>query len=118
MYCRPCLDDQRIVPHNKEILLDWEGHANFEFAASTYCVFYLFSYICKGNKKVDLVLNNTSDICETDEINLFLRGRMLTSMDAVWRIFGYKTYPATEPYICLIKVKLPKDLQFMIFMFL
>jgi hypothetical protein len=104
----------RIVPHNKEILLDWEGHANFEFAASTYCVFYLFSYICKGNKKVELQLNNTSDIDEHDEINLFLRGRMLTSMDAVWRIFGYKTYPATEPYVRLIKVKLPKDLQFML----
>lgn len=86
-----------------------------EFAASTYCVFYLFSYICKGNKKVEIRLNNTSDIDDNDEISLFLRGRMLTSMDAVWRIFGYKTYPATEPYVRLIKVKLPRDLEFMFF---
>ena len=39
---------------------------------------------------------------------------MLTSMDAVWRIFGYKTYPATEPYVRLVKVKLPRDMQFML----
>lgn len=95
-------------------MIDWDGHANLEFAASSYVVFYLFDYICKGNRKVQLVLNNVSDLHEEDEINIFLRGRMLTSMDAVWRTFGYRTYPAPQPSVRLIKAKLPNDLQFML----
>lgn len=107
VYRRPDAHDQRVVPHNREILLDWDGHANLEFAASTYCIFYLYSYLFKGNKKVQLQLNNVGDINKDDEINIYLRGRMLTSMDAMWRVFGYQTYPAPYPAVRLIKAKLP-----------
>jgi len=92
-------------------LLDWNGHANLEFAASTYCVFYLYGYLFKGNKKVQLALNNIDDLHEKDEINIFLRGRMLTSMDAMWRIYGYQTYPSSQPYVTLIKPKLPFEVN-------
>jgi hypothetical protein len=40
-------------------------------------------------------LNNTDDVDKDDEINLFLRGRMLCSMEATWRVLGYQTYPAS-----------------------
>lgn len=112
VYMRPTVKDQMIVPHNRLILLDWEGHANLEFAASTYCIFYLYSYIYKGNRKVQISLDNTFGVEKDDEITLFLRGRMLTSMDAMWRIFGYKTYPAPYPSVTLLKVKLPSDMRF------
>ena len=111
IYRRPTEIDQMVVPHNREILLDWGGHANLEFAASTYCIFYLYSYIYKGNRKVQISLDNTFGIEKNDEINLFLRGRMLTSMDAMWRIFGYQTYPAPYPSVILLKVKLPSDMR-------
>jgi hypothetical protein len=48
-----------------------------------------------------------------DEISHYIRGRLLCSMDAVWRIFGYQTYPATSP-ICEeinIKIKTPEHLM-------
>jgi len=112
VYMRPSIDDQMIVPHNCMILLDWEGHANLEFAASTYCIFYLYSYIYKGNRKVQISLDNTFGVEKDDEITLYLRGRMLTSMDAMWRIFGYQTYPAPYPSVTLLKVKLPSDMRF------
>ena len=74
IYKRPLKIDQRVVPHNKEIVLDWDGHANLEFAASTYCIFYLYSYLFKGNRKVQLAINNLAGIESDDEINIFLRG--------------------------------------------
>ncbi len=38
VYKRPTKDDLRVVPHNKEILFDWNGHANLEFCGRTYAV--------------------------------------------------------------------------------
>ena len=35
---------------------------------------------------------------------------MLCSMDAMWRVFGYQTYPAPYPTVIRIKVKLPAQL--------
>lgn len=32
----------KVVPHNKKILLHWNGHANVEFAGSTFLVIYLY----------------------------------------------------------------------------
>ena len=51
------------------------------------------------------MLNNTSDVHEHDEIELYLRGRMLSSMEACWRIFGYQMYPASDPPVTTIKIK-------------
>ena len=112
VYIRPTPEDQMVVPHNRYILLDWGGHANLEFAASTYCIFYLYSYIYKGNRKTQISLDNTFGIEKSDEINLYLRGRMLSSMDAMWRIFGFHTYPAPYPSVTLLKIKLPSDMRF------
>ena len=44
-YKRTNVKSLKIVPHNKKILLSWNGHANVEFAGSTYLVFYLYKVI-------------------------------------------------------------------------
>ena len=46
--------DRRVVPHNREILLDWDGHANLEFVTSTKSVMYLYKYLYKGSKPVSI----------------------------------------------------------------
>jgi hypothetical protein len=51
----------------------------------------------------------TEDTDDTDEIKLYIKGRFLCSMDAVWRILGYHTYPATEPSVLTVKCKLPQQ---------
>ena len=71
-----------------------------------------YSYLFKGNQKVQLEINNLTGINSNDEINIFLRGRMLASMDAMWRIFRYQTYPSPYPSVILIKPKLPDDFKF------
>ena len=47
---------------------------------------------------------------EKDEILLHIRGRMLCSMDCMWRIFGFQNYPAPQPSVMHIKAKLPSQL--------
>ena len=36
---------------------------------------------------------------------------MLSSMDAMWRILGFQTYPAPDPSVTLLKVKLPAEVN-------
>ena len=104
VYRRPRREDLRVVPHNKQMLIDCDCHINAEFCGTCYTVLYLYSYLFKGNKKIKFELNNTENIHEKDEINLHLRGRMVCSMDAFWRFMGYPTYPASDPPTCQIDV--------------
>ena len=66
---------------------------------------YLYKYLFKGSKKVTIDLNNTNDIRPDDEINLHLRGRMLSVMEAVWRTFQFPIYPKTFPSVSTIKIQ-------------
>jgi hypothetical protein len=68
-------------------------------------VLYLYKYLFKGNRKISIHLNNTSDLHPDDENNHHLRGRMLCSHEAAWRGLGYQIYPASEPTVVLVKVK-------------
>jgi len=74
-YRRPTVKSLYVVPHNRELLKDWNAHANVEFAGSTYTVIYLYKYLFKGSKKVKLRFSNANDIRDDSEINLYLRGR-------------------------------------------
>ena len=42
-------DDLKVVPHNREILLDWDGNIIFEYAGTSYTFLYLYKYLVKGN---------------------------------------------------------------------
>lgn len=77
------IEDLKVVPHNKSILLDWGGHSNVEYSGGARCILYLYKYLFKGSKKSSLDLR--TDGSTNDEISLYLRGRFLCSMDAMWR---------------------------------
>lgn len=113
-YRRRHKNDLKIVPYNKKMLLDWNGHLNVEFCASNFAVLYLYKYLFKGVKKVRVDFDNTSDLNEKDEINQYLRGRIITSMDVMWRAFGFQTYPATSPFVRLVCCKLPMHIEILL----
>jgi hypothetical protein len=46
-----------------------------------------------------------------DEIKLYLDGRYLCAMDAMWRILGYQTYPSCEPTVQTVKIKTPDQVR-------
>jgi hypothetical protein len=112
VYSRPRDEDLTVVPHNRQLLLDWGGHINVEFCGNSYAVMYLYKYLFKGNKKVSVDLEARSGLHPDDEISQHIRGRLLCSMDAVWRIFGYQTYPKSFPTCEEINVKTPAQLLF------
>ena len=117
VYKRPAKKDLNVVPYNPEILLDWNGHVNVEYSETVKRLLYLYSYLYKGSKKTNLLITNMpandgqqnmqataqgllcaqeQDAIEREraqnkEIKLYLKGRFLCSMDAVWRTFGYHT---------------------------
>ena len=95
------------MSYNREILLDCDAHVNVDWCGSAYIPIYLYKYIYKGSKIEKMRLQNADDIDDQDEINLYLRARMLCSMEAMWRVFGYQTYPVSSPSVTCFKVKLP-----------
>jgi hypothetical protein len=108
--------DLNVVSYNYGILMDWNGHANVCYTENSYTVNYLYSYIFKGNRKVKISLNTgTSRESYMDmeyesmsnEINLHIKSRKICSMDAMFRILGYKTYPAPSPTVHVINAVMP-----------
>jgi len=112
-YRRRTLRDLKVVPHNRELLLDWEGHMNVEYAGTTYTVLYLYKYLFKGNKKMkaQLLAMNLSEHQLANEIFMYVRGRVICAMDSMWRFFNFHTYPATKPSVVKITVKLPSTVD-------
>ena len=104
-YKRNTEKDLNVVSHNVNMLLDWDGHINVEYSGSTYCVIYLYKYLFKGRKKVKAVLRGKRDT-QKDEIKAYVQGRYMCAMDAMWRAYGYHTYPASIPAVNLIKIVL------------
>jgi len=101
-------EDLKIVSYEMGMLMDCNCHCNVEYCGSTYTCVYLYKYIFKGSKKEKFRLDNADDIHDKDELNLYLRARMICSMDAAWRVMGYHTYPATNPSVTLVKVQMPE----------
>ena len=104
-------EDLRVVPHNIYILEDWDGHVNVEFCGSHYTPVYLYQYLFKGAKKERFRLTNAEDIADDDEINLHIRAQVISSMDSMWRVMGYETYPATTPSVILVHAQLPQQMD-------
>lgn len=104
-YCRPHIPDiiyrgknvkinnKYVVPYNAFLLLKYQCHINVEVCSTTKAVKYLYKYIYKGHDKA-LV-----DVDGFDEITRYIDSRYISSMEATWRLLGYKThdrYPFVE----------------------
>ena len=75
------IEDLKVVPHNVNILLDWNGHANVEYSGS-YCEIYLYKYLFKGRKKVFAnVRKKNRPTNESDAY--YVKGRYMCAMDAI-----------------------------------
>jgi hypothetical protein len=119
LYRRRKEEDLLVVPYNREIFLDWGcGHINCEFSGQTYTILYLYKYLFKGATKVTVTFGEPPPLLTSardpvlalhakDEIGRYVRGRRLCSMDAMWRLMGFQTYPASDPPVTGVKVRSP-----------
>ena len=76
-----------------------------EYSGSAYCALYLYKYCYKGAaRKVCIDLGSEQEHDSLDEIKLFIYGRIMCSMVAVWQMYGYQDCPAPELPVCAFKV--------------
>lgn len=120
-YKRPKEADLKVVGHNTFMLLDWQAHMNVEVVVSILCILYLFSYVFKGNKKViACAAGHTPETTPfasdaptgTNEVEIYVNGRLLCANDAIGRGLGYPTYPASSPNCKSISVKTQSQAKF------
>jgi hypothetical protein len=102
----------KIVPYNLQMMMDWDSHINVEYSGSAYCTLYLYKYCYKGaarKERIDLSFEQEHN--SLNEIKLFIYGRIMCSMSAVWRMYGYQDYSAPEPAVCAFKVQTGAQLK-------
>jgi hypothetical protein len=77
--------DLKIFPYNLQIIMDWDSHLNIEYSGAVYCALYMYKYCYKGaawKERIDL--GSEKDRTSLDEIKLFIYGRIMCFMAAVW----------------------------------
>lgn len=93
------LDNQYVVPYNRDLLVHFHCHINLEVCNSSRSLKYLFKYCLKGHDTATMILkkkqqDNSSSTSSskpksTDEIKNFLDGRYIYASEAAWRLLGY-----------------------------
>ena len=84
-YKRPTERDFNVVPHNRDLLLDWEGHINVDYAGTSNTVLYLCKYLFKGNRKVKAIFKDiTENISKTTKSNFMF----VEDLCALWMQCG------------------------------
>ena len=99
----PLPNDLCVVSHNRDILMDWNGHCNLEYVGNSSVIEYLYKYLFKGAKKQKLLISR-KDANNKNQIILHIQGRVISATQAMWRMFGYKTYPAPSPSVKVVKI--------------
>ena len=88
------LDNQFVVPYNRELLLKYQCHMNIEICCHARTLKYLFKYCLKGHDRatVEVSSKKQPDIDDNkaiDEIQSYFDGRYICGCEAAYRIFGF-----------------------------
>ena len=77
------LDNQWVVPYNRNLLVRYQCHINIEVCNHGRCIKYLFKYCLKGPDRATMLLKSTNSDAEStsnvkrakNEIKMYLDGR-------------------------------------------
>lgn len=72
-----------VVPHSKQLIVEFDCHINLEVCASIKSVKYIHKYIYKGPDRATLQTQGH------DEVKAFLDSRYISSVEAAWRLFEF-----------------------------
>ncbi len=98
------LNNQYIVPYNKELLLEFQCHMNVEVVNSPAAIKYITKYITKG----DPTLNYKPKGSIYDEIEEYFATRYITAFEAAWKLMKYKISKASHSVVDL-QIHLPNE---------
>ncbi|XP_063941193.1 uncharacterized protein LOC135149410 [Daucus carota subsp. sativus] len=96
------LDNQWVVPYNRDLLVKYQCHMNIEICCHARSLKYLFKYCLKshdtatvhvtGRKKMTSNKNPGEPI---DEIDAYFDGRYICGAESAYRIFGFPIHHRT-----------------------
>ncbi|GJV56891.1 DNA helicase [Tanacetum coccineum] len=108
------LDNNYIVPYNRQLCLAFHAHINVEYYRWSMLIKYLLKYISKGTdniaaKIVRQVGNHPADTnngsIQIDEIQNYIDGRFVCPHEACWRIINYDIH-GRQPAVQILYVHL------------
>ncbi|KAL8134222.1 hypothetical protein AgCh_009322 [Apium graveolens] len=110
------LENQYVVPYNRDLLLRFQCHINLEICNSSRSLKYLFKYCLKGYDTATMLLKKKSNksgseqtarsVKNLDEVKNFLDGRYVCASEASWRIFGFDIHHRS-PSVERLPIQLP-----------
>lgn len=89
------LDNQWVVPYNRELLVKYQCHMNVEICCHARSLKYLFKYCLKGHDRATVEISSqrreieNEDEVVVDEINAYFDGRYICASEAAYRIFSF-----------------------------
>ena len=78
--------NQHVVPHNRQLLVQFQCHMNVEVCAFVKSVKYIHKYIYKGPDHATLETQGH------DEIKSYLYSRYILSIEAVWHLLEFSMH--------------------------
>ncbi|XP_074376704.1 uncharacterized protein LOC141718223 [Apium graveolens] len=89
------LDNQSVVPYNRDLLVKYQCHMKVEICCHARSLKYLFKYCLKGHDRATIEISTSNGGLDdgndkvVDEINAYFDGRYICASEAAYRIFGY-----------------------------
>ena len=108
------VDNGWVVPYNPYLLQKYDTHINLEISTSIKSFKYIFKYIMKGGEKVEIRLrrvdteDSTNTFLDLDELKTWADGRLVSSHEAIWRIFEFPTNSLSH-HVQRLSVHLPNQ---------
>ncbi|XP_074347409.1 uncharacterized protein LOC141686263 [Apium graveolens] len=109
------LDNQYVVPFNRDLLVMFQCHINLEICNNSRSLKYLFKYCLKGHDHATMMLKKSKATASAgtrtlrkslDEVQHYLSGRYVCASEASWRIFGFDIH-SRWPSVDRLPVHLP-----------
>ncbi|XP_074377000.1 uncharacterized protein LOC141718518 [Apium graveolens] len=108
------LDNQWVVPYNRDLLVKYQCHINVKIYAHARSLKYLFKYFLKGHERATVEIRGQKrklSIGEgmdeyKDEIQSYFDGRYICGCEAVYRLFRFNIH-----YRCLVVEQISFHLQ-------
>ena len=95
------INNSWVVPYNPFLSLRFNCHINIEFCCSVKAAKYLFKYVCKGNDRAMVAIENEGDKQAVDEIQMYEDLRSVGSSEAVWHLMSYPITDRSPPVLAL-----------------
>lgn len=98
------VDNQWVVPYNRDLLVKYQCHINIEICCHARSVKYLFKYCLKGPDRATVEVRGKKKSGTTDtnlsnqpvdEIQAYFDGRYICGAEAAYRMFGFDLHHRT-----------------------